>query len=253
MSNENDNQTADQVSQLLARLSHNETIPIVAAIDVETIPDELAVSAMEAPDPPANYKDPVKIREWQTEKLASRQARAALDPYTGKLAIFAVAISEQPDHIVVHTSRMIDPQSDAPTVVSALETLTCLYQYNVKLVTFNGSRFDLPFIRTRAALMGLALTMPPYILHKYRVAEPQSNHVDLLAMLEDDNPNSRSMRLASVLAAYGISNEPPDDELKRNIASMFESEEQCKRCVAMCETDAMDTLKLYLRVARHYL
>ena len=161
-------------------------------LDIETAADEELVGELLAAGPPepfeapANYKDPAKIAGYiadaDAQWRASVRNRAALSPRTGRVIcvgwawvdasaqsgeVRAAALAGPVEaELIEQISVLIDGDPDTPPRL---------------LVTFNGLSFDAPYIRLRAARLGLVV---PGLLRpqpRYRL-EP---HLDLRMLLTD--------------------------------------------------------------------
>lgn len=128
-----------------------------AALDIETVPIREAVERRLSDPPeftaPGNYKDPDKIEAYVESKRAEWEdklrSEAALSELTGRV----VAVGIVNDDRGIATAQ----EDEAELVrLAADELANCN-----RVVTFNGSSFDLRFLRNRMLMHGIS---PPTVL-----------------------------------------------------------------------------------------
>lgn len=174
----------------------------VASIDIETIPNRTALASL----PPkevsiGNLKDPLKIQEKLRAAEAARLDSAALDPTTGRVAIFASARFVTPpvadmatphapsaDHDIEITAGCLNMPATIPSdpavhrqVMDAAESalldhLKTVANSPTLLVTFNGTKFDLPYLKLRDAILD---GRRPFSLRLPLTDRPHLNAADL--------------------------------------------------------------------------
>ena len=145
-------------------------------LDIETIaaPSRLQIAlAGEEVRAPANYRDPDKIEAYRQESLAKWASKCALSPATGRLACLGVCPADEPHNVGV----MLDESEHS--MVAALDKVLSSYSVPVRIVTFSGRGFDLPFLIVRSAVCAFR---PEYPL-PWRRYDPR--HVDLRDILAD--------------------------------------------------------------------
>lgn len=116
--------------------------------DIETAPRPLAEIESLAPEfsAPDNYKDPVKIANYITERKADWLDKAALSPLTGSI----VAIGYVTD------GQFIDSITDEATMLRSLWATVQQGEYGSHaMVGFNTSRFDVQFCVKRSWLLNV--------------------------------------------------------------------------------------------------
>jgi DNA polymerase elongation subunit (family B) len=136
-------------------------------LDIETAGD-LSPAMMESIEaeaqqqkPPSNYKDPAKIEAYLAEAKAKHIAaaveRAALSPLTGRVVCVTVAVEGEDGW----STTCIGP--DGPgSAMPERELLDRSMAYLAKadagcrVVTYNGTAFDLPFLSLRCMVRGIA-------------------------------------------------------------------------------------------------
>lgn len=117
-------------------------------LDIETIP-------LGEPDPtqvrvPANYKDPEKIYAYQAENAERIWREGSLDPMRGRVCAVAMAVDDAPVEATVFAE-----ERDALSWISDFCLCDAGGGYGDVLITYNGNRFDRPFLAKRAAAHGL--------------------------------------------------------------------------------------------------
>jgi DNA polymerase elongation subunit (family B) len=133
-----------------------ETLPISNAADFVTLDD---ISA------PSNYKDPDKIAAYVAKERDSRIAAAALDLDLAQIC--AIGMVDHEGVSVVWTPERTSEKGMLEILAGQLRKDEFL-----KLVTFNGFKYDLPLLQRRARYLGV--DFPRINLDRYR-----SPHVDL--------------------------------------------------------------------------
>jgi len=143
-------------------------------IDIETRADihpAILAAMMEKVKAPGNWKDETKIAVYREEQKAKLIERAALSPRTGAIVCVGVGVRDSTEsdrwENEVFMDRVGDEESLLKAVDSALEEFQPIYIY-----TFNGRRFDFPFLAVRAMLHSLKLN------HRWPVGWDK-RHLDL--------------------------------------------------------------------------
>lgn len=140
--------------------------------DIETYADVNSVlleKQMADISAPSNYKDPVKISSYIEEQKKKVMSELALSPMTGKI----ITIGMMDD-----TGKLfqLSPELDEERMLTKFWTeFGEIFENNakVKLVSFNGKKFDLPFLLIRTAKLmiqkpeSLDLFIPSDYLKKY--------------------------------------------------------------------------------------
>lgn len=162
--------------------------PDLLVVDVASAPIEGAELFVEPAKAPSNYKDAEKIAAYVKEETARRVAEAGLDLDLARLTAFGF---QDADGCRVDLCKT---ETDERLVLTALgESLR--RNPDLRLVTYNGFRFDLPLLMRRARYLGVPF--PKINLDRYR-----SPHRDLLLDLTDRDP-SRSRPLGFYVRRLG--------------------------------------------------
>ena len=131
---------------------------------------------------PVNYKDPVKIEESIKEQQATALNSFALSPLTGKIILIGMLVdclhtgATESDYTKyrVADADMYYVGLDNTNEKELLTEFWKIFSYHnlntPLLITFNGKKFDLPYILHRSAILGIdpprKIRMQPY-LSKY--------------------------------------------------------------------------------------
>lgn len=161
--------------------------------DIETAPLGDAASYMEPAEPPANYKDPIKIQAYIAEKNAENLDRCGLD--VDLCRVVAIGYQVEGD----------DPQSllvgiDCPTEADLLRAFW-LRVADRHLVGFNCLAFDLPVLLRRSQYLGV----PTPSIQIDRFKHPT---VTDLATVLSFNGAIRMRSLSFYAKRFGISCDP---------------------------------------------
>lgn len=125
---------------------------IYASWDIETVPNERAEEIIDQQvfDPPANYKDPEKIKAHLAEAKRKAYDRAALNWWTGQIVSIAVSPPGEPSFVVC--------SDDESHLVRAFFDYVLGYP-DLDLVGKSSDYFDTPFLIGRALALDLGLPL----------------------------------------------------------------------------------------------
>lgn len=149
--------------------------------DIETIPQsDRRLSAIEPQhEPPANLKDPEKIRAAVAEKAAKWKQRAALDATTGRVAMIGTAcrsVDGKIDLGIVHLAAIdgLNWDDDAELDDAEAAIITSFWDQADHIIAsgsliagFNCHRFDLPFLIQRSWILKVPVSANIDILCRY--------------------------------------------------------------------------------------
>ena len=141
-------------------------------LDIETIPNP--VKAARLPEPEiklGNIKNPAKIAERQDAARAKQLKDMALDAATGR--VLAVGMhNDEGEHCEVTAADSDEAEREVLDW-----TMKVLDKGEVRIITWNGKDFDLPFIFKRAAILGINAPNP---LSDYVKRYDRGIHIDLM-------------------------------------------------------------------------
>ena len=142
-------------------------------LDIETVAIAGAAALVEPVSAPANYKDAAKIAAYIEEAQQAQIAKAALYPWTAKIAALGYILDSGAE--VVALCKDEQDESDA------LRTFWAhVYRDDERfvrpIVGFNHRSFDLPVLLARSILLGIKA--PALNLDRYRT--PHTDVMDKL-------------------------------------------------------------------------
>lgn len=215
----------------------------IVAIDIETAPLPAAITGEVYPaderQPPANYKSAEAIAKWRARDEAQWHDAllkdAALSPRTGRIVAVGFAWRG------VTGSDWSAGEDEREVIEHAIR-----YLYdNDLVVTYNGTSFDLPFLATRAAILGVPLRMNfGRLMRRYST----SPHCDVRGVLTQWDSRAKGT-LAQWLAAFGL---PPKTGSGADVAALAAAGEW-DAIGRYAADDAVRTLALYDRIAPYFL
>ena len=147
-------------------------------LDVAAAPILNAEDFIDAPEAPANWKDPVKIAAYREEKRLERLDSAALDMDLARITAIAGWSDE------MSSPQITLCQNEQEERVALMLFASGLRAECGPLVTYNGSHYDLPLLQRRARYLGVEF--PHVNVDRYR-----SPHLDLCRILSDNDPSRR--------------------------------------------------------------
>lgn len=151
------------------------------SLDIETIPNLNLISLLPEPEPSANIKDPEKIAADIAKKKQAAVDKMALSPLTGRICSYAMYFDCLPPQWDV-----INEISDAEEI-NLINKILCNFVLTnttyPTICTWNGHKFDIPFIAKRSMILNIDLpTGFPgfrYFMKKYSITP----HIDLFQEL----------------------------------------------------------------------
>jgi len=162
----------------------------VIALDLETslLIDEPVLTSMKADvKAPSTWKDPVKIAAEVARKQAAMLEGAALSALTGQVCAVSLAFMDTKDREWSHTVFTGEKGEEA-LLHEFAEWLDFDQDDLIRWLTFEGQRFDFPFLLPRLAAYGIELPVPLPMRDWKR-------HVDLSLILGEGSLDAWSKRL----------------------------------------------------------
>jgi 3'-5' exonuclease len=197
--------------------------------DIETIPDLQGFAA-------ANYlvgKTDAEIREVMGDKFPKHI-------YHSIVCIGALIAHREDDKWAVDAigAPHIGERSEKELVQGFVDKIADL---NPQLVTFNGNSFDLPVLRYRAMVHGVAapgLSARPYF-NRYT-----DDAIDLCDVLSSFAPQAKAT-LHEICKVMGMSGKP--DGIRGGDVARYCLDGRIKEVAEYCETDIVNTYRVWLR------
>jgi 3'-5' exonuclease len=206
-------------------------------LDIETVgqrPDEIPERALDylfrglERDRP----DPQELDRRRDELIS----RLGLDATTGRIVCVGVL-----DSAGAYERAFTDP--------SEAELLRDFWRFLEetgpdRIVTFNGKRFDVPYLNIRSAILGLA---PTFVLP----FEPwtRTPHFDVREVLEGDDRRRRGS-LDYFCAVFGIAS--PKEEMDGSLVASAFAEGRIEDIARYCLADCRATAALYRKLEPFY-
>ena len=119
------------------------------ALDIETMPNEDMIPYLPEPEvKTGNLKDPAKIAIKKQEAREKQVEKMALNPLYGRIISYAF-VGERCSAGVLEE---LTDEAERDLITDILEELT---DDTLRLFTWNGKGFDMPFIFKRAMILGI--------------------------------------------------------------------------------------------------
>ncbi|WP_031386505.1 ribonuclease H-like domain-containing protein [Desulfonatronum thiodismutans] len=136
-------------------------------LDIETLPGPNP-PALESIKPPSNYRDPVKILQYQQEKQEEEWRKQALDSMRGEILCIGFQVGED-DEPRSFTSGLGEVGDEAD-VLREFENAVIeeCGRDRPEWVAFNGHGFDLPWIWRKSIKYGLEFLPGMINFDRYR-------------------------------------------------------------------------------------
>jgi 3'-5' exonuclease len=203
--------------------------PSVIVWDLETVPDLAGFAA-------ANDlvgKSDVEVREAIGDKFPKHI-------YHSIVCIGALIAHWEPDHWAVDAvgAPHVGERTEKELITAFCDKIA---ELNPRLVTFNGHSFDLPVLRYRAMVLGVAapgLSARPYF-HRYT-----EDAIDLCDVFSSFSPQGKAS-LHEISRVMGLPGKPKGfdgGEVER-----YFREGKIKEVADYCETDVVGTYQVWLR------
>jgi predicted PolB exonuclease-like 3'-5' exonuclease len=198
---------------------------------------------------------------WDIETVPDIKGFAAANGHEGKTEddIRAALGDKFPKHIyhsIICIGALVAHQHDGQWIIDALGAphvgersekaliasfVDRIAELSPQLVTFNGSSFDLPVLRYRAMVHGVAapgLSLRPYF-NRYT-----EDAVDLCDVLSSFNPQGKAT-LHELCRVMGLPGKP--DGITGGEVEKFYRDGRIREIAEYCESDVVNTYRLWLR------
>ena len=125
------------------------------ALDIETMADAARVANMPEPEVKlGNLVDPAKIKAKKDEAKAKQIEDAAKYPVCGR--IICCGLYSDPPSSRYDECPIIPEPTDANEIKLLQYIFGIIADPEVRLITYNGNHFDLPYIYRRAMILGVS-------------------------------------------------------------------------------------------------
>ena len=208
--------------------------------DIETIPNTSMLDRLPKPKAATgNLKDPAKIAEKEAAARAEQIEKMALSPLYGRICCWVGA--DDTDKVY---SDILTAETDAEetrVIESAFNLLA-----GSRIVTYNGTLFDLPFLYRRAVLLGIdprRFGMPPLSVLTARYGDVRL-HVDVMLSWCGYGQFEKLDNIAAALLE--------DHKIEidfHDFPKMIKSKEGRKTLMDYCEQDVLLTQRIFNRIS----
>lgn len=214
-------------------------------LDIETIPNMEMIGFLPEPKVDSRIKDPAKIEKSIEDSRTKQIEVMGLSPLTGRVC---VAVFKSQDHETKDYLSAVSDDHERAIVGECLSMLDVLYSTSDHtLVTYNGGSFDLPFLFTRAAILGCK--PPQYALDLWTKRYKTVPHCDLMQVLSGWD-RSKVISLANACRLM-LQEEKPEMGYEKYLA-MIERGEGVK-IADECADHAELTLKLFRKIEPFFI
>ena len=196
------------------------------------------------------------LRGAETEEQAeAARRRTALQPFTGEVACIALYDTARDRGTVLYREPPSSPAGAAspeaaepgPAYRRVADERELLEQFwkgaagHGQFVTFNGRRFDIPYLVIRSGIRGVKVTRD-LLGNRYRV----DVHVDLYDQLSFQGAADRHFNLDMVCHAFGVHSPKSEEAHGYKVQEMWESGRGYD-IARYCYGDVLATAELYRR------
>ena len=207
--------------------------------DIETIPNRNMVSRLPAIEIKAgNLKDPAKIAEKEKAAKQEQIEKMALSPLYGRICAWVGAEDENAVWM-----DCIEAETDAEEtriIESAFELIS-----ETRVITYNGTSFDLPFLYRRAVILGIDVrefNMPP--LAEMIARYGNKHHIDIMTAWSGYGNFEKLDNLAAVL----LDSRKIEIDF-RDFPELIKTKEGRDKLLEYCRQDVLLTQKLWNRIS----
>jgi DNA polymerase elongation subunit (family B) len=126
------------------------------AFDIETIPNKALIPMLPEPEVAlGNTKDPEKIKEKIAEAKQKQIDRMALSPLYGRICSMSF-FGDAPESRLYYTIPEISDTAEIELINLIFAGLCVGNEETNKIITWNGTAFDFPWLYKRAAILRVA-------------------------------------------------------------------------------------------------
>lgn len=210
--------------------------------DIETIPNTSMLDRLpKAAAKTGNLKDPAKIAEKEAAARAEQIEKMALSPLYGRVCAWVGA--EDANAVHAECLQAETDEEETRVLEAAFKTLG-----GNRIVTYNGTSFDLPFIYRRAILLGIdtrEFGMPPLadLTARYQ-RRAETKHIDIMTVWCGFGQFEKLDNIASALLE--------DHKIEidfHKFPEMIKTPEGRKTLLDYCTQDVLLTQRIYNRIS----
>jgi DNA polymerase elongation subunit (family B) len=208
-------------------------------INVETVYDHtMPLSLLPSLEdmPSGNAKDPLKVVEIKAAKLEEATSKLCLSPLTGRICVIGYAKQGQPPVLmeIGSTESAFNAHQELNRVLDGLDGQD-------RIITYNGKKFDIPYILTEQARLGIDMNIRLLrALRKYG----NIDHCDVFADIFDETKS---------LKAWNLRFNGPAIFGDGSMVGQWHREAMYEHIQRHCASNIVATRYLYDRLQRIYL
>jgi len=209
--------------------------------DIETIPNRDMVSRLPAIEIKAgNLKDPAKIAEKEKAAKQEQIEKMALSPLWGRICAWNMADGENAAFGAGACISSETDEEETKLIEDALYKLS-----GRRIITYNGTSFDLPFLYRRAVILGIDVrefNLPP--LAEMTARYNNKHHIDLMTVWSGYGNFEKLDNLAAVL----LDSHKIEIDF-RDFPELIKTQEGRSKLLDYCRQDVLLTQKLWNRIS----
>lgn len=209
--------------------------------DIETIPNRDMVSRLPAIEIKAgNLKDPAKIAEKEKAAKQEQIEKMALSPLYGRICAF-VAIDER-DNVIADCLEEETDEAESYLIEKVFRKILNGH----RIITYNGTSFDLPFLYRRAVILGIDIREYEHVptLAEMTTKYNKMRHVNLMQVWCGFGQFEKLDNIASAMFA-----EHKIEIDFREFPELIKTPEGREKLLAYCKQDVRLTAKIWNRIS----
>ena len=217
---------------------------MILALDIETMADAARVALLPEPEIDSRLVDPAKIKAAREKAKAKQAAQASLSPLTGR--IICVGMVQEPANDAGKQAFALPEVNDDNERKLLQFVFDTISNPETRLVTFNGTHFDLPFIYRRAMILGVSpkhFGAPPLTTWTKRYGNDR--HIDMMTVWAGSDRVADADNLADV--AQSLLGETRAEEEYEKFPELMQTEEGRAHIAAACLHHTELTYRIYER------
>lgn len=198
-----------------------------------------------------NTKDPALIQKKKDEARGKQLTRMALDPLFGRVLCATLAVRKPGENGVAGEIKAVTAFSadhGEPKLLAWIwkQLVGTADDAQVRLVTFNGAEFDIPFLLMRSLVHHVPC--PHIVTNKYKVLDPHESHCDVMRVLQELHGDRLGLtRNLSFYVRQLLGEDWPYADLDQT--KLAEAPRDTAK--ALCEWNATRTLALHELLIQH--
>jgi len=198
-------------------------------LDLETTPSNHRPDPTDV-KPPANYKDPEKIRQYQESQVENEYRRQALDSMQGQILCIGFAFDDRPAECIYHENEQ--------EMLAYLETLLLKHPMNdVFWIGKDIKSFDLKWLHRKAIKYQLEDLFQYIPKHKY------SHQIEDISELWSPLDNREYVKMSKIAEFLGLDGKLGD--MDGSQVHDYWQEGRIQEIIDYCKQDIETTRQIY--------